>query len=317
MYNEAQKSAFIAATYPEGAKQGEITALLTLFAPDEESWGGDLVLQHIDKLQPAFDRITETLSTTKAKALLAVLKKYRDWYLAENPGKISAGVLLLKLNIEGRLRSSMVASPKHLQLILDEVFEKPERESQDCVYRALLWMAFAGVPRDQAALVTVDEVDFENMQIHHGGKDYEIPVAGLKAFRKLCALDYLMYIHYNPDYENKRLRVQGNQLLRGYGESSLDIVKICADMSRRFSQTKWTLIYENVLICGLFYEKFELERIGQEVDFIEESEQRLNEMTESSEAALVVNRYSIRGRYRNRYKQWKSLYNVADGDQEE
>jgi len=313
MYNEGQKSAFIAATYSE-ARRGEIAGLFELFAPYEETWGRDLVQQPIDKLQPAFDKIAETLSTSKAKALLSALKKYREWYLAENPGIISAGVLLLKLNIEGRLRSSMVASPRHLRMILDEVFDSPEKESQDCINRALLWLAFAGVPRNQATLVTVDEVDFENMQIHHGGKDYEIYTGGLKELRKLCALDYLMYIHNNPYYENKRPRIQGNQLLRGFGETSIDIQSICTEMSRRFSQTDWALSYESVLACGLFYEKYELERIGKEVSFVEETEQRLSEMTESSESVINGNRYSIRARYQRKYRQWKSLYNLAEED---
>lgn len=312
MYNEAQKTAFIAATYPDAAKRNEISGLLALFASYEEAWGGDLVLQPIEKLQPAFDEIAETITIAKTKTLLPALKKYRTWYLAQNPNAVSAGVALLRLNLAGKLRGSMVASPRHLKLVLDEVFESPERESQDCIFRTLLWLAFAGIPRDQATLVTIDEVDFENMQIHHGGKDYELHTEGLREFRKLCALDYLMYIHNNPYYEDKRPRIQGNQLLRGFGKTSLNVTKICTEMSRRFSQTKWSLIYENVLICGVFYEKYELERIGQKASFNEEAEERLREMTESSETALKASRYTMRTRYKDRYRQWKALFNVAD-----
>jgi len=313
MYNEEQKSAFLTATYPNEAKRGEIAGLFALFAPYEETWGIDLVLQHIDKLQPAFDEIVETITPSKAKRiLLPALKKYRTWYLTQKPNAISTGVLLLKLNLEGKLRSLMVASPRHLKLIFDEVFESPERESLDCVYRALLWLAFAGVPRDRATLITVDEVDFENMQIHHGGKDYEIHAEGLKEFRKLCTLDYLVYIHRNPDYEQQRPRVQGDQLLRGYSNTSLNILKICNDMTRRFMPTKWALAYENVQACGLYYKKYELERIGQDVSFNEEAEERLSQMTESSEAALQISRNMMRSRYRAGYRQWKALFNVPE-----
>jgi hypothetical protein len=311
MYNEGQKAAFIAAVYPE-ARRAEIAGLFGFFAPYEASWEGDLVLQHINLLQPAFNEITEKLTATKSKNLLAALKKYREWYLEQKPADAAAapGVLLLKLNLENKLRSSMVASPKHLKRILDEVFDAPERETLDCVYRGLLWLALAGVPRSQAVFVTVDEIDFYTLQIHHGGKDYEIYKEGLAEFRKLCELDAFAFIHKNPDYEQRRPRMKGNQLLRRYGDASVDIVRICNAMTQRFAGTKWSLSYENVSLCGMFYEKFELERCGQEASFAEESAQRLSEMTDSTEAALKVSYYAIPRNYRIRYNQWKSLFHV-------
>jgi len=292
MYNEGQKSAFIAAAYPGEAKRGEIAGLFEFFAPYEESWGGDLVQQHIDRLQPAFNEIVKTITATKAQALLAALKKYRKWYLADKPNAVSAGVLLLKVELGSKLRGSMVASPRHLKMVLDEVFEPPEKETQDCVYRALLWMAFAGVPRDQAALVTVDEVDFYNLQIHHGGKEYIIRQEGLTEFHKLCELDNLAYIHRNPDYEQRRARLAGEQLLRGYGPQSVIISKICDDMTKRFSKSKWALTYNSVADCGVYYDKFELERCGQKVSFD------------------GFRSYAVSRNYKIGYSQWKSLFHV-------
>jgi hypothetical protein len=186
----------------------------------------------------------------------------------------------------------MAASPTHLKLILDEVFESPEKETQDCVYRVLLWMAFAGVPRDRATLVTVGDVDFSKMQIHHDGNDYIIYREGLTEFHKLCELDTLAYIHRNPDYEQRRPRLAGDQLLRGYGPKSIVISKICDDMSRRFSKTNWALAYESMADSGLYYNKFELERCGQEVSFDE------------------FGSYAVSRNYRFGYNQWKSLFKV-------
>ena len=311
MYNKEQKMAFITASYPDEAKRAEITGLFASFAPYEESWGFDLVRQSIILLQPAFDEVVKSIPKSKARALLTVLRKYRMWYLSDHPKAVSAGIALLKLNIEDKLRGTMVASPKHLKLILDEVFESPERETMDCVYRVLLWLAFAGVPRDQAALVTIDEVDFTEMEIHHGGKDYEIHTEGLKEFRKLCELDSFVYIHRNPDYEQRRPRIEGNQLLRRTSVKSLEILKLCNDMRQRFVKTEWSLSYENVVVSGFYYEKFELERSGQAVTFDEEAEERLRELSDSSEAAQKVNRRAIPRRLRIGYNQWKSLFQCS------
>jgi len=315
VYNAEQKMEFITASYPDGAMRVEVMELFAGFAPYEESWGSDLVKQPINLLQPAFDTIIESISASKAeRVLLPALRKYRKWYLDRNPKAICAGILLLKLNLDSKLRNTMVASPMHLKRVLDKVFDAPERESLDCVYRALLWMAFAGVPRDQATSITVDEVDLYSLQIHHDGKDYDIYREGLAEFHKLCELDYFMYIHRNPDYEQRRPRLNGTQLLRGYGVSSLDIVKIGKDMSKWFSKTKWSLVYESVQACGLYYRKFELERIGEAVSFDEETAQRISELPEADESTIKSNFYSIRGRYRNGYNQWKNFFNVAAED---
>jgi len=292
MYNAEQKAAFAAATYPNEAKQAEIAGLFELFAPYEEAWGRDLVQQPIEKLQPAFNEISKKLTVTKAKALLTALQKYRKWYLADKPNAVCAGVLLLKVDVTDKLRGSMVASLLHLKMALDEVFDAPERESLDCVYRALLWMAFVGVPRDQAMLVTVGEVDFYNMQIHHGGQDYPISPEGLAEFHKLCELDNLAYIHQNPYYEQRRPRRAGDQLLRGYGPQSILVEKVCSDMSKRFSESKWALTYDSVATSGLFHGKFELERCGQAVSFQEFESNKVS-----------------RNR-KNGYRQWKALFHV-------
>ena len=292
MNNEEQKAAFIAATYAE-AKRAEMATLFGLFAAHEESWGRDLVQQPIEKLQPAFNEIADSIKATKAKALLAALKKYRKWYLSNHDvNAVCVGVLLLKVDLESKLRNSMAASPQHLKMILNEVFESPEKETQDCVYRVLLWMAFAGLPRDRATLVTADEVDFYNLQIHHGGKDYVIRQEGLTEFHKLCELDTLLYVHNNPYYEQRRPRLAGDQLLRGYGPKSVVIRKICDDMSRRFSKTNWALTYESMADSGFYYGKFELERCGQAVSFDE------------------LGSYAMSRNYRFGYSQWKALFPV-------
>jgi hypothetical protein len=309
MYNEAQKRAFIAATYANEAKREEVADSFERFVSYEEAWGGDLVLQPIRQLQPAFDEIVQAVSAAKAKALLPMLKKYRKWYLAQNPNAVCSGVVLLKLNMEDKLRGTMVASPLHLRRVLDEVLEPPEKESLDCVCRVWLWLAFAGVPQNQVTSITVDEVDFYNMQIHHGGRDYEIYREGLTEFHKLCELDYLVYIHRNPDYAQKRPRLAGNQLLRGFGPKSLEIAKISIETSKRFAKTQWSLFFESVQFSGLYYRRFELERIGQKVTFIEDPEERLRESANKNKPATYRNLVNLR--HRNNYKQWKALFPVS------
>ena len=316
MFNGEQKEAFASASYSE-KKREEVLELLALFTPYEESWGYDLLKQHITQLQPAFDEIVKTISATKANRLLVYLKGYRKWFIAQNSGAICSGVGLLKINILDKVRYSMVASPRHLKYVLDEVFEAPEKETVDCISRALLWLAFMGVPSDQAAALTAAEVDFYEMRVRCGGNEYVIPTEALKEFHKLCELGDFMFAHRNPDYETRRARVEGNSLLRGFGESVLDSKRISDSISKWFSGSKWSLTYETVLASGLYYEKYESERFGLKVSFDEETKERLEEKAESNEAGYMNHFYTMRSRYFEKYNQWKALFTAPAQTEEE
>jgi len=307
VYNEEQKMAFITASYQYDAKRESVAGLFALFAPYEESWGDDLVRQQIGRLQPAFDEITKSISATKTRALLSALKKYRLWYLETHPNAVSAGVALLKPNIEDKLRDYMVASPTHLKLILDQVLDAPEMGTQDCIYRVYLWLAFAGVPCERATLVTVDEVDFRLMQIHHDGRDYKIFPESLVEFHWLCESGSIVHVHKNPEIKSSRPRIEGNELLRGTSKENSQLECIRKYLSNRLIKTK-TLTYDNMLTCGLYYNKFELERAGCEVSFAEETEQRLAEIADTSETPVVRYRWLLQDRFQKGYIQWKSLF---------
>jgi len=305
MFNGEQKEAFLV-SYPKNNRE-EALGLLRLFSPYEETWGGDLVLQPIDRLQPAFDTIVKSIAAKKAKTLLAVLKSYREWYLSNNTVKgVCAGVLLLKMDTLEKLRYSMVASPMNLKLILDEEFDAPEKETVDCVYRTMLWLAFIGVPYNTAPLIEVDEIDFYSMVIRHGEQEYIIPAEGIKELRKLCELDAFWVLRKNSEWKKQCRRAEGKQLLRGLGENPIVAEKISVALSRRQLKTRWSLGYESVLLSGLFYKKFELERLGSEVSFEEEIEHRLS-MAESK-STPASNPRTIRWRYREKYKQWKMIF---------
>jgi hypothetical protein len=92
----------------------------------------------------------------------------------------------------------------------------------------------------------------------------------------------------------------------------MDVVKFCLEVSKRFLKSTWSLTYETVADSGFFYEKYELERTGQEVNFEEETAQRLSELAGTNKTTIIVNRHSIRTRYLEKYKQWKSLFHVAN-----
>lgn len=301
MYNNKQKRDFIEASEKYSAEK--FSNWLTQFASFEESWKMDLVLQSIEPLQGAFNQITKDFKPKQKSDFLAMLKDYREWYLAQDNKKaVCAGVLLLKNDKTEALRNKMVSSAKHLKMILDEVFELPEKGTLACIYRAYLWLAFAGVPRDEIMQITVDEVDFRAMKIHHSSVCYELSALGLEEFHQLCERDSFISFHKNPDYEHVKQRISGNQLLRGTSESSLELKTPSIFVQRAFADTAYSLTYDNVALSGLYHRKFELERAGLPIDFREEVEANSNAKEEYIKT-LVYHR-------KQRYAQWKEVFGV-------
>ena len=80
------------------------------------------------------------------------------------------GIGLLKVDMADKMRRLMVASPQHLESIMDAAFDPVDSETVDCLYRCYLWMAFSGFSEDESLSVKVSEIDFDSMMIHHNGK---------------------------------------------------------------------------------------------------------------------------------------------------
>ena len=302
MYNNNQKRSFIEASGHKYSAE-KFSDWLAQFSPYEASWEMDLVLQSIEPLQAAFNQITRDFTPKQKKSFLALLKDYREWYLSQSKKKaVCAGVLLLKNDQTEALRSKMVSSARHLKMILDEVFDSPEKGTLACIYRAYLWFAFVGIPREEIMSIAVDDIDFRNMCIRRDGATYELPTYMLPELYQLCERKEFVSIHKNPDYERLIPRIEGDQLLRGTSESSLEPKSPSIYVQRSFAGSEYSLTYESVAFSGLCHRKFELERAGLPIDFREEIEARSN-ATEESIKLLVY-------RQKQNYAQWKEIFSV-------
>jgi len=296
-----QKRGYIDTVHPQNTEK--FSEWLALFSPYEEAWKMDLVLQSIEPLQEAFNQITRDFTPKQKKDFLALLKSYREWYLAHtNKKAICAGVLLLKNDQTEALRKKMVSSTLHLKMILDEVFETPEKGTLACIYRAYLWLAFIGVPKEKASQITIDDVDFHHMQLHHNGIHYELPTHGLMEFRQLCELDSFVSYHKNPDFEYQKTRIPGNQLLRGTTQNSLNPKTPTLFVRRGFVDTAYSLNYDSVALSGLYCRKFELERAGLPIDFRQEVMANSTANEKSIEMLLYQRK--------RHYAQWKEAFEV-------
>lgn len=260
MYNEERKMRFLNETRssPDFGKSVFKTTM-----PYEEEAGVDLCELPLDTLQTManknFGARTRTMDST-----IAFLRSYVQW-CKENGYHAVEDMYNVQTQMDEKMKRLMVASPKHLQSMLDKAFHPVESETVDCVYRCYLWMAFAGLEDAEALEVKVSEVDFDSMLIEHGGKSYELYRESIPAFRMACEATELVYEH--PNYKQKRQRHLGEYLMRGIRSEKIKPATVKSVVQKAFKASGIELTYNKVRMSGMFYRAYETERMGNEVNF--------------------------------------------------
>ncbi len=305
MYNEERKMKFLTGTRssPDFGK-----SVFRTTEPYEQEAGADLCELQLDVLQEIADRNfgfrTQTVDST-----LAILRTYVLW-CKEQGYRTEEGIFQVKIRMEDKMRRFMVASPKHLQSILDKVFAPVEEGTVDCIYRCLMWMAFAGVEEADALEVKTSEINFDKMLIEHQGGSFEIYREAVPAFKMACEATEFVYQHPLYGDEIKRSRFPGEYLMRGIRSEKLRLNTARGWVGKALKEKDIELSYGKLQISGLFYQAFELERFGQEVNFDDLVAERTIKTDHASSKNHKKHKlpYSKKKNLMDDYICWKSVF---------
>lgn len=260
MYNGDRKTAFIEETR-SSSDFGKSVFRTT--EPYEQKAGQDLCELPMEVLQEIanshFGSRTRTMDST-----IAFLRSYVTW-CKEKGYPACDGIYSVQTQMDEKMKRYMIASPKHLQTVLDKVFSPVEEETVDCIYRCYLWMAFAGLEEPETIEVKVDEVDFGAMLIEHGGKSFELYREAIPAFRMACEATEFKYQH--PRYTQTRSRFPGEYLMRGIRSEQVKSTTVRSIIQKAFKAGEVELTYSKIRMSGVFYRAYEAERMGEEVNF--------------------------------------------------
>lgn len=272
MFNEAQKKSFIASGMPVLSQVHKAVALFSNTEPFEQSLGKDICTFTRDELQDAVDKFFAPKAVTRI-GQLRVLKDYIRWCTAGGIDGAQDHTDEISITALDKVRSRMVASPMHLQLVLDQVFNKEDMNSTDNATRLFCWLCYAGMSGEQAmALREKDVYLATNVVVTESGERYQLPIEASVSLRSCATQTVFTYIH--PLHSNDRAlpRCEGDQLLRGIrADAKLTQVKrsISAHMKDAFDKgkTKVWLSSERLATSGLYYRIYEQERAGIEPNF--------------------------------------------------
>lgn len=260
MYNEERKMQFLEETR-SSTDFGRSVFRTT--EPYEQEADKDLCELQTEIVQEIanknFGSRTRTIDST-----IAFLRSYVTW-CKEEGYQTCDGIYGVETQMDEKMKRHMVASPKHLQSVLDKVFSPVENETVDCIYRCHLWMSFAGMDESEALDVMIDEVDFGTMLIEHGGKSFELYREAIPAFRMACEATEFKYEH--PKYMQTRNRFPGKYLMRGIRSEKVKPTTVKSIIQKAFKANGIELTYSTIRMSGTFYRAYEVERMGEPVNF--------------------------------------------------
>ena len=196
MFNDEQKTRFIR-SYTSSINTANVaTNVFNSFEKHEQEWGADLCTRSADELQPVIDDILGLRSKSRWMTL-SILKEYAKWCLMMRVPDACDGMLHIEVSGIDKVRKQLVASPLHLQMYLDQVFDKESQETIDNIYRCYYWMAYGGISEEDTLFINRSDVDLELMLIRYNNTSVPIYREALPAFRNAMQLSSFVYLHPN------------------------------------------------------------------------------------------------------------------------
>lgn len=316
MFNDEQKTRFIR-SYTSSINTANVaTNVFNSFEKHEQEWGADLCTRSADELQPVIDDILGLRSKSRWMTL-SILKEYAKWCLMMRVPDACDGMLHIEVSGIDKVRKQLVASPLHLQMYLDQVFDKESQETIDNIYRCYYWMAYGGISEEDTLFINRSDVDLELMLIRYNNTSVPIYREALPAFRNAMQLSSFVYLHPNYTKTIRRDRVPGEELMRGI-KATTKTMTIRSSLSRRSAdaikagKTEQQLSFYRVWLSGLFYRIYERERAGVPVDF---SEAAVNFM--EGKTYVLCGREKIEHKqnrierdYMEDYQRWKLAFSI-------
>lgn len=151
-------------------------------------------------------------------------------------------------------QSSLLLCPEELHAAMNLVFENEYFDTTDLIYRAYLWMLFAGIDKNETITVRKDELDFVNMHISHGGIVYPIYQQAYTSMEKLSRLSSfeIMNVYDSRPMPTNKQRTNSPFLLAGLSDIlSTDTFKFM--ISRKAIKAGVSITPKYVEMSGVFY----------------------------------------------------------------
>ena len=285
MYNPDLKERFIASVTESENTATVYRNIFRLAEPYESKAGLDLCQMDAETGTPLANKLAG-VSGRSVNKRIDLAQKYVRWCVENGVPGAGTGFLNVKPNPYQSVLEHMVSGPIMLGKYLDDVFERPDRNTVHNVYRLYMWLGFIGFPWRRLDEVKTSHVDTDQRVVAFDGASYSIPEEALPVFENCVSLNYFNVPRYSK--LTPMPRAPGTRILRGLSDDfsvkNLAIkVSANASRARKMGKTTKQISYEYAGMSGLFYRAMNDEIAGVEISFREEAENLVKEDTEYRE----------------------------------
>lgn len=309
MYNAERKNRFL-----EYVKPSTKTTFKSLFnAFEGKEWNKDTDLCELstedieDVVSDMTIRSSNTFFATKSR-----IKSYVKW-CKEQGYPCSDAINGLKFDQTRAIRSSMFASPRHLQEFLDKIFPPVSEHTLDCIYRGAVWLLYGGMTLEQARSVTVHDVGLTHMLVCG---QYEIYREAVEVFQFLSTSSKIRGVVKGKPSKNMRDRVPGDILLRGVRADKIDDVMTGVSLMHRISiaarGTGCAVSSKDLIRSGYFYRIFQAEQMGYEPDMrsLALTNKALSGWEDVESEKFFARANAAERSLTKEYEQWKRAFSI-------
>lgn len=319
MYNEATKMNFMDTISNESAKK-EILSVFKTIEELEIKYGVDVCEMNISQASEVANKIVglAVRESTNKTTRISVIQRYVKWCLENNVRGANNNILHVKASPIQKIKERFLSNPLHFQKELDMLFAPVEECTVDNVYRAILWMMYSGLPKEDYIKVLCSDFDFEEMVFFCDNEKYPIYKEALKTTKSAISLKEFKYFHSNYPAPIMKSRYDGNELSRGVS-GIVKLPTLQTTINQRISKLNSNNIfvteiaYENIRKSGVFFRALEMERSGFEVSFEALTVKELKKKMESKpkdEQKPISNTQIVKHSriYKLEYLNWKEAF---------
>lgn len=273
MYNEERKLRFMADTGMGGLKYTFAYTVFSIIEPKEIELGRDLAEMTADEVGDAL-ATSDVVSSNTLTNRIPFIVRYKNWCAEQGFDTITMASGDINVDLSGIIRRIMVPNPARLKEILDIAFRETTEQDSKCIYKAHLWMGFAGMQDLNTVGVRAGDINYRECSIFYENRMYFFPKEGLRDIKQANELTVIERL-FDGKVRTFR-RAEGDKVLRGrklQREVSDDryLVKTLRPaVGHWFNLAGFSgMSFARVRKSGIFYEMFKREVKGIPVNFYE------------------------------------------------
>ena len=318
--NEDSKQQFISDTKTTKQNEQWIAGLFRSVIHAEEEFGKDLADMNADEVNKALASSDVISSITIANRIPFVVR-YKHWCADHGFGALIISADELNVDLSDNIRDTMVATPASLSHALDMAMKPTNPDSAMYIYRAFLWMGFAGLYSDDAIKVRDSDVDFRQRRILFNNRWYMIPDEGIEDLKRAARIESFCRIDTESGKIRHFRRSEGDLIMRGqnprnealsdrqYVRSTLTYV-----IADRFTSAGYSgMSFNRIRKSGIFFRTLQSELKGFPVNFYEVGHDdyiHTGKVETAGQTKQKILRRTILS-YEKDYEAWKIAFETA------